>query len=96
MGKGNAMIDVDQFETTAAWLEYCDGMSQFQAETEAARRQGVLRKEALQDVENSKRNYQGQRHNRSADARNNADNLPAMQSHPAQQERPVPERDVQG
>jgi hypothetical protein len=56
MGKGNAMMDVDQFENTAAWLQYCDGMTQFQAETEAARRQGLQRKEALQHVENSKRN----------------------------------------
>lgn len=50
------MIDVDRFEETAAWLQYCDGMTQFQAETEAARRQGLQRKEALQHVENSKRN----------------------------------------
>jgi hypothetical protein len=56
MGKGNAMMDVDQFENAAAWLQYCDGMTQFQAETEAARRQGLQRKEALQHVENSKRN----------------------------------------
>ena len=56
MGEGNAMIDVDQFENTAAWLEHCDGMTRFQAETEAARRQGVLRKEALKDVQDSKRN----------------------------------------
>lgn len=56
MGEGNTVIDVDRFETTAAWLQYCDGMTQFQAETEAARRQGLQRKEALQHVENSKRN----------------------------------------
>lgn len=96
MGDSDLMIDVDQFESTAAWLQYCDGMSQFQAETEAARRQGILRKEALHDVENSKRNTKGQRDNSAADARHNAHNLPAVQSHPAQQERPVPERDVQG
>jgi hypothetical protein len=44
-----AVIDVDQFEERAAWLEYCDGMSRFEAETEAARRQGVKRWEALQE-----------------------------------------------
>lgn len=96
MGEGNAMIDVDQFENAAAWLQYCDGMSQFQAETEAARRQGVLRKEALQDVKNSKRDTQGQRHSNPADARHNPHNMPAMQPYPQQQERPMPKRDVQG
>ena len=94
MGKGNAMIDVDRFETTAAWLQYCDGMTQFQAETEAARRQGVLRKEAMQDVKNSERDTQGQRHNNAPDARHNSHNMPAMQPRPAQQERPMPKRDV--
>ena len=96
MGEGNAMINVDQFENTAAWSQYCDGMSQFQAETEAARRQGVLRKEALQDVKNSKRDTEGQRHRNAADARHNSHNMPAMQPHSAQQERPMPKRDVQG
>ena len=90
------MIDVDRFENTAAWLQYCDGMSQFQAETEAARRQGVLRKEALQGVKNSKRDTEGQRHRNAADARHNANDLPAMQPRPTQQERPMLERDVQG
>lgn len=96
MGKGNDMIDVDQFENTAAWLEYCDGMSRFQAESEAARRQGVLRKEALQNVKDDQRNSQGQRHIGSAHKRNNSNDMPAMQPHPAQQKRPMPERDVQG
>ena len=94
MGEGNAMIDVDQFENTAAWLEHCDGMTRFQAETEAARRQGVLRKEAMQDVKNSERDTQGQRHNNAPDEWNNSHDMPAMQSHTAQQERPLPKRDV--
>lgn len=55
---------VDQFENTAAWLEYCDGMTQFQAETEAARRQGVLRGEALRYAQDDKRNTEHARHNR--------------------------------
>lgn len=96
MGKGDAMIDVDQFENTAAWLQYCDGMSQFQAETEAARRQGALRKEALQHVENSKRDTKGQRHHNAPNARHDKDNMPSVQSHATEQERPLPERDVQG
>ena len=46
------MIDLDAYEQTAAWLEYCDGMSRFEAETEAARRQGKKRFEVI----NAKRN----------------------------------------
>lgn len=73
------MIDVDQFENTAAWLQHMDGMTQFHAETEAARRQGVLRKEALQHVENSKRDTQGQRHHNAPDARHDAHDMSSMQ-----------------
>lgn len=40
----------ERFEETAAWLEYCDGMSRFEAETEAARRQGKHRWEMIGDV----------------------------------------------
>ena len=38
-------IDLDEYESKAAWLEYCDGMARFEAETEAARRQGKSRYE---------------------------------------------------
>lgn len=40
----------ERFEETAAWLEYCDGMTRFEAETEAARRQGKSRWEAIGDA----------------------------------------------
>lgn len=44
------MIDVDRFEERAAILEYEAGLSRYQAETEAARAQGVARWQALKAV----------------------------------------------
>jgi len=52
-----AVIDVDQFEERAAILEYCDGMSRFEAETEAAKRQGVKRWEALKECKRQQAKY---------------------------------------
>lgn len=87
------MMDVEAFEDRAAWLEHCDGMTRFAAETEAARRQGMKRWEALNEI--GRRDTAGGRHNRPADARDAADNLPGVQPPSEKQERPVPERDVQ-
>lgn len=42
-------FDAEVFEERAAWLQYSDGMSRFQAEVEAARRQGVERWEVLRE-----------------------------------------------
>ena len=88
------MIDLDQFESTAAWLQFCDGMSLFQAETEAARRQGVIRSEAIAYAEDDKRNSAKERHNGQAPERNNSDAMPAMQRRAKKQNGPMPKRDV--
>lgn len=56
-GDAMAVIDVDQFEERAAILEYCDGMSRFEAETEAAKRQGVKRWEALKECKRQQAKY---------------------------------------
>lgn len=77
------MIDRDQFENTAAWLEYCDGMSRFEAETEAARRQGYKRHEVINA--NGIRNSEGGRDNGQAATRQPADNLSRVQRAPAQE-----------
>lgn len=87
------MLDIDQYENTAAWLEYCDGMSRFQAETEAARRQGYQRWEANDEI--SKRHSEGQRHRGQAASGNAAHDMPGVQPAPKEEARPVPERDVQ-
>lgn len=83
-----AVIDLDRYESTAAWLEYCDGMTRFQAETEAARRQGYKRHEVQHEI--SKRNTQGGRDSRTADARQSADNLPGVQPHATEEIRSLP------
>lgn len=78
-------MDLEQYEHTAAWLEYCDGMSRFAAETEAARRQGYKRHEVQHEI--SKRNSEGRRDNGQAAIRQPAGNLPGVQSHAAQEVR---------
>jgi hypothetical protein len=45
------MMDVCSFEERSAILEFCAGMSRFEAETSAARAQGVTRWEALRHAE---------------------------------------------
>lgn len=80
-------VNLDQFENTAAWLEYCDGMTRFEAETEAARRQGYKRHEVINA--NGIRNSEGGRNNGQAATRQSADHLSAVQPAPAQKVGPV-------
>ena len=87
------MFDIDQFEERAAIMEHNGGLSQFAAETAAAKAQGKTRWEAMNAV----------RMGHSAKARNHseatagqpADNLPAMQRGTEKQNRPLSERGVQ-
>jgi hypothetical protein len=86
--------DLDQFENTAAWLEYCDGMTRFQAETEAARRQGLQRWEII----NAKRNGNFERggNNRQAMAgQQRPDAMPGLQPASEKENGTMPERDAQ-
>ena len=57
----------DQFEERAGVLEFDNGMTRFAAETEAARRQGVKRWEAIDAIR--KRNSQAARDQRAAAGR---------------------------
>lgn len=84
------MFDFDRFEQTAAWLEYCDGMSRFAAETESARRQGVKRHEAISMGRAAQARDRGE-----ANSGHAADDLPRVQSHQAQQAGQVPVGNVQ-
>lgn len=74
------MIDLDAYEQTSAWLEYCDGMSRFEAETEAARRQGLKRHE----VKNANRigDTTASGHQRPSNARQPAHHLSVVQPSP--------------
>lgn len=80
-------VNVDQFENTAAWLEYCDGMSRFEAETEAARRQGYKRHEVINA--NGIGHFARGRDNGQAATRQPADDVSRVQPSSAQKIRPV-------
>lgn len=83
-------FDFDQFNNTAAWLEYCEGLSRYKAEVEAARRQGVKRHDAIRMG-----NIEGRRNNCSSSQRHPADHLPGVQQQQAKQKGSVPVGDVQ-
>ena len=88
------MFDTDAFEERSAIMEYDGGLSRFQAETLAAKAQGLTRWQALQEVqnENHKRNSERGANNREAPERHNPNDMPGMQPRQAQPERPVLER----
>ena len=87
------MANLDQFENTAAWLEYCDGMSRFAAETEAARRQGFKRHEVMNEI--SKRNSARGGDHGAAHDRNATGAVSRVQPAPEKENRPMFERHVQ-
>lgn len=76
------VIDLDEFEQRAAWLEHCDGMSRFAAESEAARRQGVQRWEVVAYAKNRARDTTGGGDNRQTATRDAADDLSRVQPAP--------------
>jgi|GEM_PF-2300553 len=91
--------DLEQFDSTAAWLEFCDGMSRFQAETEAARRQGLTRWEMMEVSRNAERGGNSERggdNGSSLAGQQRQNDMPGVQPHKAQEGRSVPERDAQG
>ena len=87
------MFDRDAFEERSAIMEFDGGLSRFQAETLAAQAQGFTRWEMMNEIR--QRDSEQARHHRQADDRDNADNLPGVQPHAAEQNRQVPVRDVQ-
>lgn len=92
------MADLDQFEHTAAWLEFCDGMTRFQAETEAARRQGLTRWQMMEAARNAERNGHsegGGDLDPALDGQRGADNVPGVQPREAQEAGRMSERDTQ-
>lgn len=92
------MADLDQFETTAAWLEYCDGMSRFEAETEAACRQGLGRWQVMEAKRDAKRDGDSERGGDRGAAmagQQRQDAMPGMQLAPQEESRSMPERDAQ-
>lgn len=92
------MIDVDAFLERAAIMEFDGKLSRYQAEVEAAKRQGVSRWQAMKAVDDAKRmgNSPEARNFGQADQRHGANALPGVQSGTEEQARSVPVRDVQG
>jgi len=87
------MLDVDQFEERAALVEFGGGLSRFEAETLAAEEQGYNRWEAMNEIR--KRNSGQARHTAAPGHRNATHDMPGVQPAPAQENRPMPERDNQ-
>lgn len=90
------MLDLDAFAERAAIMEFDGGLSRFQAETEAARAQGVTRWQALEALKHANGiGHSGQGSNiGSAAIRHGSDDLPRVQRHPQEQDRPMLERVV--
>lgn len=86
-------MDLDQFEERAAILEYDEGLSRFEAETEAARRQGFKRHEVMNAIR-KRDSEQGRDHGQAA-ARDATHNLSRVLGASSEENRPMPERDVQ-
>jgi hypothetical protein len=82
-------FDPDAFQERAAIMEYDAGMTRFQAETQAARAQGVHRWEAIGAI--ARRAVEAARHNRAVAGQSRADNVPGMQRQPKEENGPVPE-----
>lgn len=83
-------FDVDQFEERAAIMEFSGGLSRFEAETLAAKAQGVSRHEAIRIGYSEATRH----HDQSADG-NAAHDLPRVQQRQAQESRPMPSCHVQ-
>ena len=86
-------VDLDAFEERAAIMEFDGGLTRYQAETKAARAQGLQRREVMDAIR--ERHSQQARDRGQALERNGSDNLSAVQPAAQEQARSVPQRDVQ-
>lgn len=87
-------LDLDAWAERSAVMEFDAGLTRFEAETAAARAQGYQRHEVIDAIR--KRNSQQARDQREAPARNAAHDLSGMQPGSKEENRPMPQRDVQG
>lgn len=87
-------FDVDEFEERAAIMEFDGGMTRFAAETQAARRQGVSRWQAMREVRDAKSlgNSDGEWNSSAKGKRDVSDNVPGMQRGASKRKGPMPER----
>lgn len=86
-------LDIDAWSERSAIMEFCGGMSRFQAETRAAQAQGFERWEFSDAIR--ERNTEKSRNRSSSDARQSASTMPAMQPAPEKEARPMSQRHIQ-
>ena len=95
------LFDLDQFEERSAICEFDGGMTRFDAETLAAREQGLARWQAVKFAEEARDAHrvgldEGNGHHADAVARQpHADDMPGVQPAEDEENRPLPERDAQ-
>jgi hypothetical protein len=85
------MFDREAFEERAAIIEFDGGLSRFEAETQAAKAQGLTRWQALEAIKNAdgKRHSERGGDHRPAHVGNGSDNMPGVQRATAEQGGPV-------
>lgn len=93
-------IDLDQFEERAAIMEFCGGLSRFEAETQAAKAQGLTRWQVQKIIREARNangmgNFAEARDHREAHHRNGQNNLPGVQPNEEKQTGSMSKRDVQ-
>lgn len=90
------MFDRDAWEERAAIMEFDGGLSRFEAETLAAKAQGLTRWQAIEGARNEdrKRNPAIGGDRGEAHVGNRSDDMPRVQRQPQEQGGPVPERVV--
>lgn len=90
------MFDADTFEERAAIMEFEGGLSRFEAETLAAKAQGLTRWQAIKEAKNAngiRNSEQGGDHCQAMDGGPLKDAMPAMQPQQDQENGPMLERD---
>lgn len=83
-------FDIDAWEERSAIMEFDGGLHRFEAETLAAKAQGVSRHEAIRIRDTAQARDQ-----RAQPERDAADDLPRVQPAPEEETRSVSQRDVQ-
>lgn len=89
-------FDADTFEERAAIMEFCGGLTRFNAETQAARLQGIERWQALKlskettDANGNRHSVRGQDPNATVAGQSRQDDLSRVQRQPKEENRSMP------
>ena len=90
------LFDPCAFEERAAIMEFCGGISRFEAENQAARAQGIARWQALQlckettDANGSRHSGGGRNTDATLAGQSRQDDMPHVQRQPEEENRPLP------